>query len=137
MPMMNRYRSLLLAALLLGAAGCAQQPTASDLIMPTGGRTVSATAEATPPETAYAVTPNPIKTCPPRYPRDAAARGVEGYVELTFAIDDKGVPRNIRVVNAEPSRVFNANAKTALECWRFLANDPRDNFKVTLEFKLS
>ena len=136
MPMRNHHRSLLLTALMLVVAGCAQQPTAADLIMPTGDQTASATAEATPPASAYAVTPNPIKTCAPSYPRDAAARGVEGYVELAFAIDDKGEPRKIRVVNAEPSRVFNANAKSALECWRFPANDPRDDFKLTLEFKL-
>ncbi|MEM9322303.1 MAG: energy transducer TonB [Pseudomonadota bacterium] len=134
MPMMNRYRGLLLAASLQVAAGCAQQPTASDLIMPTGGRT--ATAEATPPESAYAEIPNPIKTCTPRYPRDAALRGVEGYVELVFDIDDKGVPNKIRVVAAEPGRFFNASAKAALECWRFPANDPRDNVNITLEFKL-
>lgn len=136
MPITNHRRGVFLVALMALAAGCAQQPTASDLIMPTGDHKASAPSEAKPPEAAYAVTPNPTKTCVPHYPRDAAARGVEGYVELAFAIDDKGVPHGIRVVGAEPSRVFDASAKSALECWRFPANDPRDGFKVTLEFKL-
>ncbi|MEL6950941.1 MAG: energy transducer TonB [Pseudomonadota bacterium] len=136
MPLPKRLCSVLIVALMSLAACCVQQPTASDLIMPTGGHTATAAAEATPPETAYAVTPNPIKTCVPHYPRDAAMSGTEGYVELAFAIDEKGVPHEIRVVGAEPSRIFNASAKSALECWRFPANDPSDNFKVTLEFKL-
>lgn len=135
--MTGLVRSLFAAGLFATLAGCAQQPTASDLIMPTGDYTGPASAESAPPETADPAIPDPIKTCAPRYPRDAAARGVEGYVELVFDIDEEGVPRSIRVVGAEPERFFNASAKAALECWRFPANDPQDDVKITLEFKLA
>lgn len=56
---------------------------------------------------------------PPRYPTRARSKGIEGYVKLSFSLDDRGRVRDIEVADAYPEGVFDRAAKRALKRWRF------------------
>lgn len=55
----------------------------------------------------------------PVYPPDALRNGVEGRVELAFTVTETGSVRDIEIVEARPSGVFDAAATQALAQWRF------------------
>lgn len=48
----------------------------------------------------------PIVKVQPNYPRRAITRGIEGYVIVEFTVTKSGTTRDIRVVEAEPSGIF-------------------------------
>jgi TonB family protein len=78
---------------------------------------------------------------PAVYPRDALLNNVEGWVDLEFVISADGVPTNIAVKDARPSRVFDTAATQALRQWRFepiVRNGAQQMRRATLrmEFKL-
>lgn len=55
----------------------------------------------------------------PRYPGRALSRGIEGFVELRFDVNEMGATSNIEVVRAEPVGVFEDAAIAAAERWKF------------------
>lgn len=55
----------------------------------------------------------------PEYPRRAALQGLEGYVDVSFDVQASGATENIRVVHAEPERVFDRAAVNAVKRWKF------------------
>ncbi|MDM3869862.1 TonB family protein [Porticoccus sp. W117] len=59
---------------------------------------------------------NPVAA---RYPREALEKELEGYVDVIFDITITGTTTNIRVLAAEPARVFNRNAIKAVRKWRY------------------
>ena len=61
----------------------------------------------------------PIIKVLPQYPIEAAKNGTEGYVIMSFSIDENGKTTNITFVESEPARVFNRAAKNALKRWRY------------------
>lgn len=61
----------------------------------------------------------PIVKIAPQYPRRAASRGIEGFVDLQFDISTAGYPINIQVVQSQPSGMFDAAAKRALARWKY------------------
>jgi protein TonB len=56
---------------------------------------------------------------PPRYPFQAQARGLQGYVDVRFTVSANGDIRDITSVASEPAGVFEAAAKQAVARWRF------------------
>ena len=56
---------------------------------------------------------------PAVYPRDALLNKTEGWVDFEFVISAEGVPSDITVKAAQPTRVFDAAATQALRQWRF------------------
>jgi protein TonB len=60
-----------------------------------------------------------VSTARPEYPDDARRAGTEGWVRLEFTVNESGQVRDIVVVGAEPSGVFEDAASAALERWRF------------------
>jgi protein TonB len=78
----------------------------------------------------------------PAYPRDAATKGIEGYVTLQFDVTAVGTTENISVVEAKPRGVFEKAAKRALKKWRYKPKMDggkavaQPNQKMTLEFNL-
>ena len=54
---------------------------------------------------------------PPKFPNLASEE--DGWVELEFTISSVGDPVDIRVVDADPPRVFNKSAVDALSLWRY------------------
>lgn len=84
----------------------------------------------------------PIVRISPQYPVHAARDGIEGWVQLSFSINELGGVQDIVVVNAEPKRIFNRNAVRALKKWKYrpkmVDGQPvkQVNMTVQLDFKL-
>ncbi|MAJ68076.1 MAG: TonB family protein [Pseudomonadota bacterium] len=84
----------------------------------------------------------PIVRVNPSYPSEAARQGIEGWVQLTFDLTPQGTVTNITVVDAEPLRIFNREAKRALAKWRYQPQVEKGvpvgqtGLQVVLTFKL-
>jgi protein TonB len=63
--------------------------------------------------------PVPLVRIPPEYPAGAQMRGLEGWVQLEFTINESGSTEDIRVTAAEPPEVFDKAAVRALSRWRY------------------
>ncbi len=61
----------------------------------------------------------PIVKVQPQYPRDAAMRGLEGFVQLTVDIQVDGSVANPKIVNSNPRRVFDRAALTAARKYKY------------------
>lgn len=72
-----------------------------------------------PPVSSTVTTAEVLNIRRPEYPRHARRRGLEGWVELSFVVDEAGVPRSISPRESEPAGIFDQAAKKALEQWRF------------------
>jgi protein TonB len=84
----------------------------------------------------------PIVRVPPNYPKKAAAAGIEGWVQLSFSINPIGQVVDISVVDAEPKRLFDKEARRALKKWKYKPKVvdgeavAQTNQSVVLEFTL-
>ena len=63
--------------------------------------------------------PIPFLTPPPEYPQRALARGVEGWVLVSFTIAASGAVADPMVVDADPPGVFDAAALRAVMRYRY------------------
>ncbi|NVK56457.1 MAG: TonB family protein [Alteromonadaceae bacterium] len=61
----------------------------------------------------------PVVRIDPNYPPDAARSGIEGWVKLQFDLTPEGNVTNIQVLDADPARVFNREARRALAKWKY------------------
>lgn len=61
----------------------------------------------------------PIVRIEPRYPMSAARNGTEGYVLLSFSINKVGGVEDVVVIESEPGRVFDKEARRALRRWKY------------------
>lgn len=82
-----------------------------------------------------------VKQIAPSYPREAMRRRVEGWVEVEFTVAANGKVQNVKVTDAEPSRVFDREAIRAVQQWFFepaLANGKpvSINMQRRIEFQL-
>ncbi len=84
----------------------------------------------------------PIVQIKPLYPIDAARKGIEGWVKLSFSIDKTGSVTNIQVLDSSPKRTFDRSARKALKGWRYQAKFVngapviQDNLQVQLDFSM-
>lgn len=84
----------------------------------------------------------PIVRISPQYPITAARDGIEGWVQLTFTINELGGVEDVQIIDAEPKRVFNREATRALRKWKYrpkmVDGNPvkQVNMSVQLDFKL-
>jgi TonB family protein len=88
-----------------------------------------------------AVQPKLLAPIVPDYPRGAANRGTEGWVEVSFVVDANGKPGQIKVASADPPGVFDASAMTAIKRASFAAARTADGqaiaFKTTLKIRFA
>ena len=61
----------------------------------------------------------PIVRIEPKYPIQAARDGKEGWVKLSFTINEIGGVEDVTVIEAQPKRVFDKEAKRALRKWKY------------------
>jgi len=61
----------------------------------------------------------PIQRIPPSYPRWAARQRLEGWVKVAFTVNPQGEVTDAKVIEAEPSGVFDRAALRAIRRWRF------------------
>jgi protein TonB len=84
----------------------------------------------------------PIVRIEPKYPVQAARDGKEGWVKLSFTINEVGGVEDVTVLEADPKRIFDREAKRALKKWKYKpkVEDGKPmkqfNMKVQLDFKL-
>lgn len=77
-----------------------------------------------------------------KYPIQAARNRVEGYVYLSFDINEKGETQNIKVIEGVPKGVFDKVATAAVSKWKYepaLLNGKaiiQKRIAVTLDFNL-
>lgn len=85
---------------------------------------------------------NKAQVCDDSYPLAAASNKIEGYVILSYDIDQQGFTRNIAVVESVPEGVFDGAGKCALSKWIYnpkIVNGTsvyQTDFKVQLDFKV-
>ena len=84
----------------------------------------------------------PIVRIEPKYPVQAARDGKEGWVRLSFTINEVGGVDDVEVIEADPKRIFDREAKRALRKWKYkpkiVEGKPQKQFnmQVQLDFKL-
>lgn len=61
----------------------------------------------------------PLVRVEPLYPQRAAQRGIEGWVEVEFAISAAGTVSGPRVIGYHPSTIFNRAALKAIRKWKY------------------
>ncbi|WP_218310740.1 energy transducer TonB [Alteromonas antoniana] len=61
----------------------------------------------------------PIVRIDPKYPPEAARDGKEGWVRLSFTINEVGGVEDIEVIDSEPRRIFDREARRALRKWKY------------------
>lgn len=76
---------------------------------------------------------------PPQYPVNAANKSIEGYVTLSFTIDENGMVQNPSIVDADPEGVFDRTSLKAIKRFKFkpamMAGIPQPTHNV--QYKLS
>lgn len=77
-----------------------------------------------------------LKTCNPKYPRQALLDRIEGFVRYGFTITKEGIPESISVLKSSPPGVFDEAGMTAIGCFRFAPRDTERPASYTLEWNL-
>ena len=85
---------------------------------------------------------SPLVRIQPIYPLRARSRGIEGWVEVEFAIAKDGNVVNPVIIDAEPPGVFDNASLKAVSKWRYqpqvIDNEPvmRSGIRVVIQYKL-
>jgi protein TonB len=77
----------------------------------------------------------PISLPAPNYPREAERRRRSGSVEVEFTVGTDGNVTSARVVQASPPRVFDREALSAVNRWRFQPIGSPVTTRRTIQFK--
>ena len=80
--------------------------------------------------------PPAISQVAPRYPRQALQRRLEGTVEVSFKVQPDGSVTDVAVVRSEPRGVFDREAISAMERWRFQPPGRVVDGRRAFDFKL-
>jgi protein TonB len=85
--------------------------------------------------------PNPTLQVAPNYPADLKRKGVEGFVEVGFVVDENGMVQNARVLSSS-QREFEQAALAAVSKWKFKpgkkgGKSVRTNMSVPINFHLN
>lgn len=60
-----------------------------------------------------------LKRSNPKYPKRAIALGIEGWVEVSFQVDETGKVVNAKAIDGEPKGYFNLSGLRAINRWKF------------------
>ncbi len=61
----------------------------------------------------------PLVKIPPIYPMLATRRGIEGYVTVEFLVNNKGLVRQIRILDSRPEHIFDKSVANCVSQWKF------------------
>lgn len=56
---------------------------------------------------------------PPVYPLSAKRRGIEGWVNVRFIVNEQGMVEEITILESEPAGLFDENVRRCVSGWRF------------------
>lgn len=85
----------------------------------------------------------PMVIIQPRYPRKAAMEGIEGWVKFKFTVAPDGTPMNVELIDANPRRIFERDARRAIFKWKFKPKVvdgvamEQPNMTYTMQFQLA
>ena len=85
----------------------------------------------------------PLVRIEPQYPSRASSRGIEGWVLLEFTVTETGAVSDAKVVDHEPSGIFDSAALRAVAKWKYkpkVVNGkgvPRQGVQIVLRFNLA
>lgn len=60
-----------------------------------------------------------LSRIPPIYPFKAKARGIQGWVDVEFIVTEQGRVDDIKILEAQPKKIFDRNVIQCLSAWRF------------------
>nr|WP_319392598.1 energy transducer TonB [uncultured Desulfobacter sp.] len=60
-----------------------------------------------------------ISRVPPVYPFRAKAKGIEGWVSVEFTVNEQGRVQDIKIIDAEPEKIFDDSVMQCVGAWRF------------------
>lgn len=84
----------------------------------------------------------PVFRVQPLYPMSAQRRGIEGWVEVEFAIDKNGHVTNPQIIDSQPKKIFDRAVLRAISRWRYQPQMfdgvpvMRDGMRVLINFEL-
>ena len=61
----------------------------------------------------------PVSRVPPFYPIHARRASIEGWVEVSFLVNEDGRVTDVRVIDAQPPGVFEDSVRQTVNRWRF------------------
>lgn len=79
----------------------------------------------------------PIKRKEPRYPVDAARKGLFGYVAVRFLINENGEVTAVDTMDAFPEKVFEKETVKAVKKWRYQATGQKHVQRIRMDYSLS
>ncbi len=75
-----------------------------------------------------------VKYVAPRFPIHGRRNGV---VQLRAYVDQFGVYKDVKVINATPKRLFDKEARRAVKKWRFNTSEHTERcFNITIKFPI-
>ena len=103
-----------------------------------GPETSASTAASAAPSRPAAEHLLPLIKVEPSYPPQALLRRIEGAVTLDFGVTAAGTVADIQIVQAQPARLFEEPARTALARWQFIpdAGQAVRRGRITMEFRI-
>ncbi len=78
----------------------------------------------------------PLGTIQPAYPKTAAERRIEGWVDVEFTINKGGWVEDVMVLNSDPKGIFEQNTVNAVYTWKFEKMDTPIRARQHIEFRL-
>ena len=61
----------------------------------------------------------PLAKVSPIYPVRASRRGIEGWVKVQFVVNKSGGVENLKVIEAQPEKIFDKSVVNCLARWKF------------------
>ena len=83
----------------------------------------------------------PLVRVPAQYPRNAASRGIEGWVILEFDVTPEGTTENVHVIDSDPKNIFDRAAIRAVEKFKYkpkiVNGQPTKQFNVKFKYSFA
>jgi protein TonB len=104
--------------------------------LPAAGSTPATSPADAPSARAQNFQPVVVSQVAPRYPPRAVRQRLEGWVKVGFTIEPDGSVGAVKILDSEPSGVFDFEAVRSIKRWRFKPTGQQVMAQRQIEFKL-